>query len=39
MMDKVVPGGVTTDLGDDGIVAMLRELDAFSGFRAVGCYL
>jgi Ni,Fe-hydrogenase III large subunit/Ni,Fe-hydrogenase III component G len=30
MMDKIVPGGVTTDLSDDGIIAMLRELDVFS---------
>ncbi|HEX9078203.1 MAG TPA: NADH-quinone oxidoreductase subunit C [Desulfuromonadaceae bacterium] len=29
MMDRVVPGGVTADMDDAGISAMLRELDTF----------
>ena len=31
MMDRIVPGGVTIDLDDDGIDEMLRELDTFTG--------
>ncbi|MDD2335704.1 MAG: NADH-quinone oxidoreductase subunit C [Geobacteraceae bacterium] len=30
MMDRIVPGGVTVDLFDEGIDYMLRELDTFS---------
>jgi Ni,Fe-hydrogenase III large subunit/Ni,Fe-hydrogenase III component G len=30
MMDRVVPGGVTVDLDDEGIDRMLRELDTFA---------
>ena len=31
MMDRVVPGGVSVDLDDKGIEAMLVELDIFTG--------
>lgn len=31
MMDRIVPGGVAADLDGEGVAAMLRELDGFSG--------
>jgi len=30
LKDRIVPGGVTVDLSDEGIESMLRELDEFS---------